>query len=217
MAALDRGWIPRGSFHNDPNIANACAREDDGDYLCVVKKGQIDKAIRDAVAYVLNFQNMTSDPESQKILNMTGIDLRNNANDVLGSYFRKYRSRGATCDFGGVAQLVEQDRKSSDDDTVFLTDDEYYGVIVQRGPSTLTLALWGIAVLVVGTLAGFILAMRYSPRFNERVRKSKLFLPISSSKNSLVRSSLNLPSLEDYDEIQASINDERQHLVPTKF
>jgi len=62
--------------------------------------------------------------------------------------------------------------------------------------------------------------MRYNPKFNERVRKSRLFLPISNSKSSLIRSSLNLPTLEDYDEIQQAINDTddgREGLVPLKW
>ena len=216
MAALDRGWIPRGSFVDNPHITNACAHEDVGDFLCVVKKGQLDKSVRDAVAYVLNFQNRTNDPESQKILNMTGSELHNKANQVLGDYFTKYKSAGATCDFGGVAQLVEQDQKPSDDDTIFLTDDEYYGVIVKEGPSTIVLVICGAAVAIVGGLVGFVLAMRYNPRFNERVRKSSLFLPISSSKNSLIRSSLNLPMLDDYEEIQNAIDAERETFVPLK-
>lgn len=214
MAALDRGWIPRGSFRNNPHITNACSREDVGDFLCVIKKGQIDKAVRGAVKYVFSFKNITNDPESQKILNMTGPELHEKANEVLGDYFNQYKSAGATCDFGGVATLVEQEQTAADDDTIFLTDDEYYGVIVKEGPSTAVLVTCGVGIAIVAGLIGFVLAMRYNPGFNERVRKSSLFLPISSSKNSLIRSSLNLPMLEDYDEIQNLIDAERE--VPLK-
>jgi len=218
-AALERGWIPRGAFKNDPRISEACAKEDDGDYLCVIKKGQLDSAIHGAVKYALKAQNIT-DPQSTAILNMTGSELYTKANEVIGDYFQKYKHAGATCDFGGVAQLTQRDRGPTDDDTVFLTDDEYYGVIVQKGPKTWVLVVSGIAVAVVGALLGFILAMRYNPKFNERVRKSRLFLPISNSKSSLIRSSLNLPTLEDYDEIQQAINDTddgREGLVPLKW
>ena len=216
MAAIDRGWIPKGSFVNNPHIQNACTREDEGDFLCVVKKGQIDQPVCDAVAYILNFQNLTNTPDGKKILNMTGSDLMNKANEVIGDYFKKYKSAGATCDFGGVAQLVQEDYTPSDDDTIFLTDDEYYGVIVREGPSTPVLVICGIAVAIVGGLVGFILAMRFNPTFNERVRKSSLFLPLSSSKNSLIRSSLNLPMLDDYDEIQNAIEAERETFIPIK-
>lgn len=216
-AALERGWIPRGSFRNDPSISGACAREDDGDFLCVLKKGQIDSAIRDAVGYALDAQNIT-DPQSKAILNMTGTDLRTKANEVIGDYFDKFKHSGATCDFGGVAQLTEQSHGSSDDDTVFLTDDEYYGVILQQGPKTWVLVVSGIAVALLGGLTGFVLAMRYNPGFNEKVRKSRLFMPLSNSKNSLLRSSLKLPTLDDYDEIQQGTDDsdEREGFVPVK-
>jgi hypothetical protein len=175
-----------------------------------------DKPIQKAVAYALKIQNITDGPD-MAILNMTGPELKARANEVIGAYFQKYKRAGATCDFGGVAMLVEESRKPTDDDTVFLTDDEYYGLVVQEGPKLWVLVLGGAAVAVVGGLVGFVLAMRYNPRFNEKVRKSQLFLPISSSKNSLIRSSLNLPSLEDYDEIQDTIKQEREHLEPLRF
>lgn len=147
---------------------------------------------------------------------MTGTELRDNANKILGDYFREYRQAGATCDFGGVAQLVEESRTPSNDDAVYQTDDEYYGVVV-NGPSIWVLVVGGIVVAMVGGLFGFVVAMRYNPKFNEKVRKSSFFLPLSSSKNSLIRSSLNLPMLENYDEIQEAIDNERQTFIPTKF
>lgn len=216
-AALQRGWIPRGSFVVNPHIANACVREDDIDFNCILKKGQLDSSIRDAAAYVFKIRNTTSDPENQAILNMTGTDLRKNVNKVIGEYFQNHKHAGATCDFGGVAMLVSESRTPTDDDTVFLTDDEYFGVIVRRGPKLWQLVLGGVAVAAVSGLVGFIVAMRSNPRFNARVRSSRLFLPISNSRNSLIRSSLNLPALEDYDEIQDLINREKEHLEPLRF
>jgi hypothetical protein len=216
MAALDRGWIPRGSLVNNPHIESACSREDSGDFLCVVKKAMGDKPIQKAVAYAFKVQNIT-DAASLSILNMTGSELKAKANQVIGDYFQKFKVSGATCDFGGVAMLVEESRKPTDDDIVYLTDDEYYGLVVQEGPKLWVLILSGFVVAVVSGVIGFILAMRYNPRFNEKVRKSQLFLPISSSKNSLIRSSLNLPALENYDEIQDMINQEREHLEPLRF
>ena len=95
MEALERGWIPRGSL-NDEKVQTACAREDSGDFKCVLKKGQIDKAVHDAVAYALNVQNLTETPEAKKILNLTGSELQDAGNTVLGDYFHKYRHQGAT-------------------------------------------------------------------------------------------------------------------------
>jgi hypothetical protein len=241
MAALEKGWIPRGSFksrflpndtrchynsHNthpfsplfsltgDPRIADACMHEDAGDFKCLIKKGQLDSTVQDAVAYVLKVQNLTSTTESQAALNLTGSALREKADEVVGEYFQKYKRAGATCDFGGVAQLVEESRVISDDDTVGYTDDEYYGLVINEGPSMTVLVIGALAVALASSLLGFVLAMRCSPSFNETVRKSKLFVPLSTSRNSLVRSSLNLPMLENYDEIQQVWeDDERQKFI----
>jgi len=198
MAALDRGWIPKGNL-NDARIKNACQREDLGEFRCVLKHGQIDRAVHDAVAYILKVENLTETVEGQEILNLTGSALHSAAQQVLSEYFEKYRIEGATCDFGGVAMLIEENRTYTDDSLI--TDDEYFNYVVFRGPPVWTIAVGGVLVAVLAGILGFVLAMRVNPTFNRRVRSTALFRPLVQSKSNLIRSSLNLPMLENYDEL----------------
>jgi hypothetical protein len=204
MAALERGWIPKGSL-NDVKVQNACAREDSGDFKCVVKKGQIDQVVHDAVAYALDVQNLTDTKDGQAVLNLSGSALHDAANTILGDFFDKYRHTGATCDFGGVAMLIESNLTLSDDDSIYYGDDEYFQVIVHEGPNWWIMALIGVGIALVAGLFGFILAMRYSPSFNRKVRQTTVFRPLTASKSHLVRSSLALPALEDYDELDSLV------------
>lgn len=181
-----------------------------GDFKCVLKKGNIDKAVLEAVGYTLLVQNLTDTPEGQKILSLSGSKLYAAANEEIGDFFEKYRHSGATCDFGGVAMLIEENRTLSDDDSVGLDDDEYFGYVVYRGPSPWILGLVGFFVASIGALIGFVLAMRYNPGFNRRVRSTALFQPLSQNK--LVRSTCNLPELnmQNYEEIKNIYENEEQ-------
>lgn len=107
MAALDRGWIPKGDL-NAPEIADACAREDSGAYRCVVKKGMQDEAIVKAVEYIFEVQNKSDTAEAQEILHKTGPDLYDSANNLIDSFFQDHRLAGVTCDFGGLTMYVAQ-------------------------------------------------------------------------------------------------------------
>lgn len=136
MAALERGWIPRGDFRDDA-IMNACHKEDNGVYKCSLKKGQLPKNIYGALAYIFGSQNLTNTPEAKQIMNLTGSELETVADGVIGDYFQEFRANGVTCDFGGIAQLLEENRTFSDDDSFgsygLFDDDEYY-TIVNKGP-----------------------------------------------------------------------------------
>ena len=204
VEALDRGWIPSGNLM-DAKIQNACLREDSGDFKCVLKKGQIDKAVRDAVGYVLGVQNLTQTPEAKAVLNRTGSDLDAAAGPILSDFFDKNRHMGATCDFGGVAMLIESNLTLSDDDTVYYGDDEYF--FIHEGPNWWVLGLAAFGIAIAAGVGGFILAMRYNANFNTAIRNTALFRPLTGSKNKLIRSSLALPQMQ-YDEIEELIKKE---------
>jgi hypothetical protein len=64
------------------------------------------------------------------------------------------------------------------------------------------LVLGGIGIATFAGVIGFVMAMRFNPRFNEKVRKSTLFLPLTKSSNNFLRSSLALPELgNEYEEL----------------
>lgn len=211
IEALERGWIPRGdSLVTNTGVINACSREDKGDYRCVLKHGQVDRSILAALGYVYNLLGETDSDEAKQTMSLSGKELEEAAQKVLGGFFDNYRTQGATCDFGGVAMLIEEDRVLVDDDSFGLNDDEYFSIV--EGPPIWLLVVGAIAVAALGAFFGFVVAMRVNPGFNTKVRQSRLFLPVTSSKNSLVRSSLALPDLQ-YDDIQDMSGDEIRGLL----
>jgi glucan 1,3-beta-glucosidase len=203
MAALERGWIPRGNLAGNEKILNACLREDKGAFRCILKRGQIDRAIRSAMDYILNAENRADTPEGKAALSKTGKDLEEAAKPILSDYFEQHRLEGATCDFGGIAMLVEENRTISDDDSFGFSDDEYFLQYESGGPPLWLLIIGGTVVALLGGCLGFVMAMRFNPRFNDRIRHTSLFKPITSSKSMVIRSSLNLPSMyyEDLNDI----------------
>jgi len=179
-------------------INNACHREDSGSYKCVLKNGQLDSNIRGALGYIYDQQNLTGTPDVKAMMKLDGKDLTKAASPVIEDFFEKNRRNGVTCDFGGIAMLIEQNKTISDED---YNDDQFY-TVVNEGPAMWKLVTAGVGIALLAGLTGFIAAMRYNPGFNRRVRSTALFLPITKSHNSLIRSSLNLPDLgAEYEEL----------------
>jgi hypothetical protein len=143
-------------------------------------------------------------------LSKRGDALMDVASELVPEFFEQNRGMGATCDFGGIAMLVEFERNITDDDSLGWTDDEYFPeiVTVYRGPNTFVLVLIIIVASILGSIAGFLIAMRTSKKFNRRVRESVMFKPLAGSKNSLVRKSFALPELDNYDELAYLIESE---------
>ena len=201
MSALERGWIPRGSL-NSPEIRNACVREESGNtYKCVLKRGQLDSSVKGAAAYVLNAQNLTNTPEAKHLLGLKGGELHDAAEKVLSDYFDNFRLEGATCDFGGIALLIERNVTLTDQDLKGF-DSDFYNVYGggDEGPDWWLLGLAAVGIAVVAGLIGFVSAMHCSGQFNRLVRESSVFRPITRSRSKVIRSSLNLPDM-GYEEL----------------
>jgi hypothetical protein len=133
MAALERGWIPDDNLRSE-RISHACHMEDNGDYRCVLKKKQLESNIKGALDYIYNVQNLTDTPEFKDIMQKSGDDLQTAAEPVIEQFFDEHRHEGVTCDFGGIATLLEQNRTFTDDDKFSFDDDEYFVTIVNKGP-----------------------------------------------------------------------------------
>ena len=209
IAALERGWIPNGNL-NDIMITTACAREDTMDFKCILKRGQLESNIYGAVNYIIEQEHMENSTDLQAILNMTGPDLDNAAGSLITDYFEKNRHQGgATCDFGGIAMLVELNRTITNTDPLAYQYDEYIKYI-QRGPALWVLVVGGFGIAISAGLIGFIIAMRRNPTFNRRVRSNPLFMSVTKSSGTLFRSTLNIPALgEEYMEILR--DEDRKH------
>jgi hypothetical protein len=115
---------------------------------------------------------------------------------TVNSHLASFSFVAQTCDFGGIALLVEENRTITNDDYLGWDDDEYLpGTrIIYKGPSVWQLSLIISLGIVVGSLVGFVVGMRTNKRFNKYVRQSTFFRPISQTKNKFVRSSLALHS-----------------------
>jgi hypothetical protein len=82
--------------------------------------------------------------------------------------------------------------------------------LILRFQQTWMLIAGGIAIALVAGMCGFVTAMRRNPRFNQRVRSTALFLPITKSHNTFLRSSLALPALgNEYDELVKGVDSSR--------
>jgi hypothetical protein len=222
LEAVKRGWIPKGAAEQlGAATYMACDKEDKGDFNCVLKGGQLEKNIHNACAYIMNIENAT---EAQMWLvgNLSGSALENTANNMIGAAFRRYRHVGVTCDFGGIALLVEGNKT-----TIAATDrdKDYYTTIVSNNGNgkynfnTVTIVL---AILVVGLLGGtvgFGMALRFSPALRERVRShASLMMPIAD--NPIVRSisgvNWELPQ-HLYEEVGDIMNEQEEKHVPISF
>lgn len=190
LAALERGWIPSGNLEAD-EIVNACHKEDNGLYLCIARRDQLESNIRKVVEAIVETDGQV-DSDGKKVITclnstssttvtvvedsietMSGDDLYTAADCAYNVKWQNHRVDGITCDFGGTAILVEVNRTFSDsnDGTVVLPKEvkvlEYGGLIV-------------IGV-ILGGFVGFLLAMRYNRKFNYKVSHTRLGRSLRSS------------------------------------
>jgi hypothetical protein len=206
LEAVKRGWIPKGVDLLNTATVTACDKEDKGDFTCVLKSGQLERNIKNACLYILNYENAT-EAEVDKVGNLTGTALQNTANILIGVAFRQYRHVGVTCDFGGIAMLVEGNK------TIPPTaerDKDYY-TIIANSYTPLTLILTAVAVACLSGMVGFLAALRFSPKFRERVRSSATFLPLVD--NPIVRSISSI-NWHGYEEV---VDTEGETQVPISF
>jgi hypothetical protein len=212
MAALERGWIPKGNL-NDPKIVNACRQEDNGEFRCIHKHGQLETSIRNGVKYCL----VTEEKDATYVDDLSGKDLREEADRIFDEFWQAHRTTGATCDFGGVATLVELNRTVTDDDVVGGDDDEYFGEVIYVHTDTWTIIGTVAIALAAGGLIGFVVAMNVNKKFNRKIRQSKMFNTFASnssfSSNPVVRKSLAFDKF-DYDDIDGDMGQEG--LTPLK-
>lgn len=193
MAALERGWIPKGNL-NDPKIMNACRKEDNGEFRCVSKHQQLESSIKNGVNYCLQEEGKNE----SYVEGLSGKALREEADRVFNEFWQKHRTLGATCDFGGVATLVELNQTITDDDWVAGDDDEYFGRVVYVSTNVWAIVGTVIVASIIGGVIGFVVAMNVNKDFNRKVRKSRVFTSFSS--NSALRKSLAFDKF-DYDDL----------------
>jgi len=189
MQALERGWIPKGNLKADV-IVNACHKEDNGLYLCIAKRDQLETNIQDGINYALTSEGTVTSSDGKTsssivcdrgifvnetivlnfttVASMSGDELYAAADCAYNLYWSNHRGEGVTCDFGGTATLVQVNITYADDDDD--TTDET--VVVDVAAAELA-GLIGLGALL-GAFMGFAIAMRCSKKFNTSVSKSTL-------------------------------------------
>jgi len=206
LLALERGWIPQGNLNNDPMIQNACRSEDNNDYICKLKRDLPDETIRGAVEWILDQKNETATDFENSVMDMSGDELDKAGNDIISDFFNKNKLAGVTCDFGGIAMLVEEDFEPTDDDFVDW-DVAYFGKPVNTGSNWWQMTLIIVFGILFGSAGGFIIGMRYNKGFNQYVAKSSMGKRMTQSI--VIKNTLSLSDLAglDFDDIEEEDTD----------
>ena len=165
LLAVQKGWIPTGPNLNAEAIARACEREDNGQYKCVAKRDMLDSNVLNGIRTCVN-ADPTLEPEGTNVSryeDLKGEKLAVAADVVFDDFWTKHRLDGATCDFGGVAQLQELNY------TYITTEDNASSTWRRKGVGLVTVTI------IVG---GFILFMfvfgSVMMRVGGKVRESTL-------------------------------------------
>jgi len=207
LLALKRGWIPQGNF-NDAIIQDACRSEDDMLYKCFLKHDIPDSAVIKAIEYILHQKNQTATALEKSVIDMKGEKLYDAANDLIVNYFEENRVAGVTCDFGGIAMLVEENKTVTDDDFVDW-DVAYFGKAEDNGLNWWQLILIITFGIILGSGLGFIVGMRFNKKFNHLVQKTKIGKRMTLSDNTMLKNTLSLSNLNfDFDELDDELDDD---------
>lgn len=173
IQALERGWIPKGNL-NDEHIMNSCHKEDEGLFVCEANRAAPEKVVRGGMAYALGEEGKSS----EYIYKLHDDDLYDAGNTIFSEFWEAHRGEGATCDFGGAAVLAEENKTHTED----YYSDDYFNVVEVNEFSIWKIAAFGIAAILAGGGAGFLAAMRMSPKFNRAVRSSVMLRPVTTTK-----------------------------------
>jgi len=197
LLAVKKGWIPEGNF-NDPKIQDACRNEDAMAYKCYLKRNVQEASVLKAVDYILSQKNDTATALEKSVMNMKGEKLDDAANDLISDYFEDNRVAGVTCDFGGIAMLVEENKTISDEDFIDW-DVAYFGMVENNGLNWWQLSLVIIVGIIVGAGGGFLVGMRTNKKFNKYIRQSTIGRRVSMSSNAMLINTLSLSDFGDID------------------
>lgn len=101
------GAFPSNVSDYSSDVENACEKEDSGDFICSAKRGGKMFEFKNALAFACNAPGIDC-----TYLNKTSTNIYEQCDWAFNTYWHRYREKGATCDFGGIAHLVETGSKS---------------------------------------------------------------------------------------------------------
>jgi hypothetical protein len=180
MLAVERGWITKGNL-DEATIMTACEKEDTGQFLCVAKRNQLDKTLRPSVASALQADGTD---DTSYLNKLSGEDLCLEGDRAFNDVWQAHRVEGATCDFGGVAELISMNRTNSIDDDMYT--DDFYSPKKKEDEEEIILKAIALVLggIVLGSIFGCFVALRFSKKFRRTVSTSdnRMIRNISHSK-----------------------------------
>jgi hypothetical protein len=199
MSALKRGWIPSGNLKEDA-ITRSCHKEDHGLYKCVARRGQLESNIRNGIDYVISADGSKALSTNGAIINttvvanMTGEALYELADRAFDEFWQKHRVQGSTCDFGGIAQLLEYNITTtstsiSNDTDMNGSDENGNNYTVDQETDDLIIVVFAMCVVICLGIIGCCTVTRANsdlkrhPKQRERVNAEQRRL-INQSSNS---------------------------------
>lgn len=138
LLAVKRGWLHPDNT-KDEDVLDACNKEDKGEYKCALKQGMLEEDVRGGCMYILDARG-TKNYESF-MNNLTGDALFQEADTLYSEYWQNHRAQGATCDFGGTAELVELN-------STFVSKSASPVSVVEAAEKPLLAILIGVGIIV---------------------------------------------------------------------
>ncbi|DAZ97649.1 TPA: hypothetical protein N0F65_003967 [Lagenidium giganteum] len=109
MELIRKGVFPKNvsSYTDEDGVSTACEREDKGDFVCAAKRGVHRYELENGLKYACNAPNVNCTDIEKRFLTLV-----EQCDYAFNAYWHAEREKGATCDFGGAAHLLEIQDKS---------------------------------------------------------------------------------------------------------
>ncbi|TDH70334.1 hypothetical protein CCR75_002904 [Bremia lactucae] len=128
------------SYHADDDVATACMDEDEGVFLCTSKRGKRHDDLEKGLEFACGGKVDCTDLDTR----FSTIEER--CDYVYNEYWHAHREDGASCDFGGTAQLVSISSLKRTDQQLFVVPFSDKGLLL----------IWTLFGVVVGFLGLYL-------------------------------------------------------------
>ncbi|KAG6611681.1 putative glucan 1,3-beta-glucosidase [Phytophthora cinnamomi] len=97
------GMFPKNvsDYHESEGVESACRKEDRGEFVCRAKRGVQEFELKSGLAFACNFPEIDCKDIKKRFLT-----LEEQCDWAFNQYWHLNREKGATCDFGGAAHLL---------------------------------------------------------------------------------------------------------------
>jgi glucan 1,3-beta-glucosidase len=157
LALVRQGAFPKNvSFYEEADeVFSACVQEDKGDFVCAAKRGVKRPELENGLAYACNADGVDCTDIKKRFLT-----LEEQCDWAFNEYWHVNREKGATCDFGGAAHLlntpfdkpsIPQARVGKD-----VPQPTKKSTVQKAGHAIVTAAKWGLGAIIGVSLLALI-------------------------------------------------------------